>query len=101
MRDVRLANRHGFCTGEVRKMEPQLVPRKASANRVAQRQVLGVGSFFAVSDRGSVSPAGHPFRKRFRHGEKIDKYGGKGEVSLRHLQSPMRGLRRRPRNALD
>ena len=68
MRDIRLANRHGFCTGEVRKMEPQLVPRKARAYRVAQRQVLGVGSFFAVCDRGGVSPAGNPFRKHFRHG---------------------------------
>ena len=66
--DISFANRHGFRAGEVRKMEPQFASRKASAYRVAECQVFGVGGFLAVGDRGSVAPAGHPFRKRFWHG---------------------------------
>ena len=71
MRDIRLRNRHGFRAGEIRKMEPQLVPRKARAYRVAQRQVLGVSRFFAVSDGCRVAPAGNPFRKFLWHMPKI------------------------------
>ena len=63
MRDVCLADCHGFCAGEVRKMEPQLVPRKAGANRVTESQVFGVSGLFTVGDRGGVSPACDPFRK--------------------------------------
>ena len=59
-------------------MEPQLAARKARADGVAQRQVFCVGRFFAVGDGCRVAPSGNPFRERFWHGEKIDKYGGRG-----------------------
>ena len=72
MRDIRLRYCHGFRAGEVRKMEPQLVPRKARAYRVAERQILGVSRLFAVCDRGSVAPAGNPFREFLGHVPKID-----------------------------
>ena len=68
MRDVRLADGHGFRTGEVRKVEPQLAARKARANRILQRQVFRVGRFFAVGDGCRVAPAGNPFRKFLGHG---------------------------------
>lgn len=71
--DIRLANRHGFRAGEVREMEPQLVARKACANRVTKRQVLRVGRFLAVGDGGRVAPAGNPFRELLGHAPKIDK----------------------------
>ena len=75
MRDIRFGNRHGFRAGEVRKMEPQLVSRKARANRVTQRQVLGVSRLFAVCNGGGVSPASNPFRKFLWHMPKIAKMG--------------------------
>ena len=75
MRDIRLANRHGFRAGEVREMEPQLAARKACAYRVTERQVFRVGRFLAVGDGGRVAPAGNPFRELLGHAPKIDKMG--------------------------
>ena len=68
LRDIRLGNRYGFGSGEVRKVEPELIARKAGAYRVAECQVFCVGGFLAVGDGGGVTPAGHPFRKLFWHG---------------------------------
>lgn len=61
MGDNDFGERDGLSACQVGESEAQAVSAEDHANRVAQRDILGVDSLFAVSDGGGVTPASDPF----------------------------------------